>query len=188
MKIISLQKTHIQEIIPLSEDAFGKGFLSENYINKYIESDNYTGLVSIDNNKLAGYILFNILLNKEFISEMNEGKEWFEENFKEHKVISLIKQIVVSKQHQNQGIASQLMKESLKQTNNLSSITCCLAWKKGNQVAIKNTLLSSGFDFQVIINNYWSKESIEKNYSCGFCGDPPCNCGAEVYTKKNASI
>lgn len=185
MKIISLQKKHIQEIIPLSEDAFGKGFLSKNYIKKYIESNNLIGFVSIDNNKLTGYILVDILLNKQFTNEILEEKEWFKENFKEHKVISLIKQIVVSKQ--NQGIASQLMRESLNQTKTRSKITCCLAWKKGNQVAIKNTLLSSGFDFQVIINNYWSKESIEKNYRCDFCGDPPCNCGAEVYTKKNAS-
>jgi len=184
MQITSLQKNHIQEIILLSNQVFGENFLTKSYLLQYINSTNHVGYVLVTNKNLIGYLLAETLNFKQFTDSILIEKEWFKEHFKDYNNINLIQQIAINKQYQKQGFANQLIKET---TNHLS-ITCCLAWKKGKVVALKNTLLKNDFNYLRTIDNYWSKDSLVKKYNCVFCGQPPCNCSAEVYIKKNASI
>jgi GNAT superfamily N-acetyltransferase len=183
MKICSLQKNHISKLLILSDEVFGENFLTEGFLSKYLFSDYQVGLVAIDENKILGYLLFdNLSLNELKEVALEEG-EWFYEKFTPYQSICLIKQIAVVKEHQKQGVANQLFKECIK----LSEIACCLAWKKGDAVSLKNLLIKNSFDYEKTLYNYWYKDSLTKKYNCTYCGEPPCKCSAEVYFKRNAS-
>ena len=188
MKIIPLEENYIPEIILLSNNVFGKGFLTKDYIRKYIKRTDSIGYISTLNNNFTGYILINTYPLGKFFDEILKRKEWFLENLNGYNSISFIKQIAVLNEYQKQGIASDLINHALIESNKLSEITCCLAWKKNNEVALRKALIKNGFEYKVIINNYWSKDSIKKDYSCSSCGVPPCRCSTEVYIKKNASV
>ena len=184
MKFLSLEESHVQKIIHLSDGVFGTSFLDKTYVKQYVDSRGKLGIVATDGESLMGYVLVDVLSHKEFMDEVLEEKKWFESMFKGHERISLIKQIAVNKQYQNKGIASQLITKSLIQANKLSKITCCLAWKKGNSTALRKVLVKNNYSYHLTINNYWEKDSIKKKYNCAFCGLPPCSCAAEVYIKK----
>jgi len=177
----------IEDIFQLSNKALGENFLNRTYLKQYIDSSSKIGLIAIENNQFAGYILFDILSNQEFINEILSEKEWFSNELKNCNKVCLIKQVAVSKKHQKKGVASQLVNKVLTQTNT-TKITYCLGWKKGAHVAIKNSLLKNNFTFQRTIDNYWSKDSLNKKYNCGYCGNPPCECSVDVYLNKKASI
>ena len=184
MQITFLKKEHINQIILLSNNSFGEGFLNNHFLNQFINSSQKIGFVSLENKKVIGYILFETLTQGKFIDEVLLEKDWFDYNFKDQDKVQLIRQILVSKHYQNKGIASQLIKESLNQTNNSLNTTCCIAWKKEDSPFLQNILLKTQFDFNLTIANYWHEDSIIKNYTCSVCGTPPCNCSAEVYIRK----
>ncbi len=126
----------------------------------------------------------DLLPNKQFLDRILTTREWFSNHFENLSTVCLIKQIAVTQQYQNKGIADQFIKEVLIQTNEQSDVTCCLAWRKGNNTSVKNLLIKNDFVHHITIDNYWKKDSINKKYNCAHCGLPPCNCSAEVYSKK----
>ena len=183
MEIKLLQDNHISEIALLCNDVFGKDFITKDYLFFHINSTSKVGIVAIKDNKTIGFLLYEILLIDQLSEIVLKEKDWFVREFKPFSEIKLIKQVAVAKEYQKQGIANILINESLNQQDT----SCCLTWRKGDVTSMKNLLLNNGFNFKKTLTNYWKDESLRKNYSCAFCGKPPCKCSAEVYIKKNAS-
>ncbi|PJB15485.1 MAG: hypothetical protein CO118_03260 [Flavobacteriales bacterium CG_4_9_14_3_um_filter_32_8] len=185
MRITSLKKSHIQEIIDLSDTAFGQGYLTIDYLKKYINSSKKSGFVTLsESNKLIGFILLESLSIKNFSNQVLEEKEWFNTYFQGYKNITLIHQIAVNSSFQKQGIATNLLNHFRNQTTVNLELICCFAWVKENFTPFKKILLKDGFLFIKKINNYWLKDSSSKKYNCSYCGAPPCKCSAEIFIKK----
>lgn len=189
MIIASLKKSHIQEIIHLSDVAFGQGYLSIEYLNKYINSSKKIGLVALsENNKVLGFGLAESLSVKDLLNQILEEKNWCLNFFLGYKNITLINQIAVNFSFQNKGIANELISYIQNQTATKTELICCFAWVKENFTPIKKILLKNDFLFVRKINNYWLNDSINKNYKCSLCGSPPCTCSAEIFIKKKVFI
>src|SRR3990167_8018069 len=107
MIITVAKKSHIQEIIQLSDTAFGQGYLSIEYLNKYINSSKKIGLVALsENNNVLGFGLAELLSAKDLLNQVLEEKDWCYNFFITYKNITLINQIAVNFSFQNKGIAS----------------------------------------------------------------------------------
>ena len=185
MKISSLKKSHIQEIIDLSNAVFGQGYLSFEYLNNYVNAPKKIGLVALsENNKVVGFALAELLSIKKFSKQLLAEKDWCNNFFKDYKNISLLHQIAVNTSFQNIGIGTYLLNYIQNQTILKTAIICCFAWVKGNFTPIKKILLKNDFLLIKKIDNYWSDDSVKKKYSCAFCGSPPCSCSTEIFIKK----
>ena len=67
--------------------------------------------------------------------------------------------------------------------NSINSISG-FAWKNKKGVNMERIFEKNGFSKIKTIEKYWSEESIENNYCCPECGNPPCNCSSIIYFKK----
>ncbi len=189
MIIASFKKSHIQEIIHLSDIAFGQGYLSIEYLNKYINSSKKIGLVALsENNVVIGFILAEFLTINDFLYVVLEEKEWLNDFFQNCKNITLIHQVAVAYPFQNNGIANKLMNQIQNQTSYSNDIICCFVWVKEDFNPLIKILLKNDFHLIKKINNYWLNDSIVKKYDCALCGSPPCKCSAEIFIKKKVFI
>ena len=185
MLVSGIQKTHLKDIIQLSDQVFGKDFLDTAYISSHINSSKHMGYVLLSGKKeVMGYILVDLLSPCELSATVVNENTWFLNYFKPFNKIALIKQIVVSPVYQNKGLGSFLIDHIQNKLSDLANAYCCIVWKKEGDNSLKYILLKNKFKPEKITKNYWSNDSVDKNYNCAVCGSPPCKCCAEIYTKK----
>ena len=179
MQIISANSGHLTELLKLSNNAFGDGFVSQHDINEFITSENKHILVAIENNKVAGLITAITCtadkLNQKILSPTNEIE------VSDNDAIGIIKQVAVNANHYRKGVADLLLKHSLTEIT-IPTIWFCVSWYKGEITPMSKLLLKNNFKLVKIIPNYWSDESIIKQYHCAVCGTPPCTCKAELFS------
>jgi hypothetical protein len=189
MQIFPIKESHIREITQISNNLFGKGFITSEYVKNHIDSHKKKGFVAITkDNKIAAYILIEFINQKKISQIILKEKDWFKYYFQDYVTLTLIKHIAVNYSFQNKGIATSLINHIQNKTICSSDIICCLAWVKKNKTSLKNVLIKNNFLFIRKINNYWFNDSINKKYYCSFCGFPPCKCSVEVHIKRKPSI
>lgn len=181
MVITELKKEHFSTIINLSNEALGDGYINTVHLTTYLSLTNNYCYVTLNNdNQVIGFITANTISYNEFTTSFFENNE-----LKEFKTISIIKQVVVGTAYRNQQVASLLLKKMLDILIDKSNVVVCLAWNNNNRIALKNILERNSFNAIQSIPNYWRADSLIRNYSCISCGNPPCTCSAELYVKKN---
>jgi N-acetylglutamate synthase-like GNAT family acetyltransferase len=95
-----------------------------------------------------------------------------------------VKSIAVYPAFQGQGIGSIIFSEVPNIAKEVGVQNCyCVAWKRKDKVAMHNIHINAGFTVLHEIENYWKKDSIEKDYDCPECGNP-CSCSAVIYHKQ----
>ncbi len=96
--------------------------------------------------------------------------------------LGLLKSVGVDPSFRRKGIASEMVKygmASLKEKN--VEVVMALAWKT-ETVHIGGVLSRMGFTVRKRYEGFWSRDSIEKNYTCPACGLPPCKCDTVLYS------
>ncbi len=179
MTISPLKDVHLKDVLQLSNEAFGVGYLSIDYLKSHLNSEKHIAFVVTTENSIAGFTLIDILTPNELKNYVLKGNNWFYNYFKEFNQIVIRKQTIVSKNHQNQGIGSFLIKESIVAFKN--DIILSLVWDKREKTYLRNILLRNNFSEIKTIYNYWGIDSVTKNYSCPQCGIPPCKCNVLVF-------
>ena len=183
IKIVKFEIGHLAELLEISNEVFGQYFLNLAYLNIYLNSDSNKSLVAITpENRVVGFLFlekFSFVKNsKHFIS----NKDWFNNWFTPKQNLTLIKQIAVTSAYQSKGVGKLL----LNQVNQLNTTLVCVVWDKGEKTPLRYLLSKNNFVQELKIEKYWSNESVEKNYLCDICGQPPCKCNAEIYIKSSA--
>ena len=185
MKITFLNKSHIKDILSLSDRILGKGYLTKKHLEEYLNSLNKKAFIVISkDNDPIGYLLFETLTNEEFIKEILHEKEWFKEYITDFTKIAIIKQIAISPAHQKKGVASNLLLYIENKLLNTHDVICCCAWSFSNNTPMKKILLNNQFILIKKLDNYWKKDSENNKYNCAVCGEPPCTCSAMFYLKR----
>lgn len=146
----------IQDILTLSNKAFGKHFHSE---DKFINTETSETTVFItDKGILSAYCVL----------------------IKENKQVR-VDSITVDENERGKGIASMLIEDVILNYGHLRIYS--YAWKmKNGEVNLKVVLDRLGFRFVEEIENMWYDESIKTGFNCPSCGNP-CTCSALVYEK-----
>ena len=187
MLFVSLQKKHFEQVLDISNKTLGQDYLTTDILTAYLLSNNYYPFVIELNDKVVGFTSLVILSPSELKQAILTENEWFYELTKAYEKIVLRKQTIVAPKFINKGYGNMLVQLSTKEVEKVSDFQLSTVWKKEGDKAMSNLLTKNGFSLIKTIKNYWEKDSIEHNYNCLICGNPPCKCATEVYIKKNAS-
>jgi len=181
LEIIKICPSHFKDIVSLSDEQFGVGYISKEYLKKLISTKQNEGFVALYHQKVVGYVLLKIahhFLDLESI--ILKDKEWFKSLFQNNYPVGVIETIVVDKGYNNRGIGKLLVQASLNQLRNKTNSVVSFLWQHPNGTPLETLLTKYQFKHQKTIKNYWFKDSILKNYNCKYCGQP-CYCQCMVY-------
>lgn len=82
---------------------------------------------------------------------------------------------------EHQGIAHQLVKQSIESVQSKCDIILSICWNKSGVAPFGKILEAFNFEVIKVFNEYWKQDSIDKKYLCAICGTPPCLCDATLY-------
>ena len=179
--ITSFQEQFKDELLAISDQQFGKSFLDENAINYYTSNKYCKVIIATDENHLAGFSILEFCTFEEAMSSLNIKLTWFHESINLNDIVCIRRHMAVHPGILNSGVGTKLLEEGQKMAHGKAKAVLSIAWENTNTTPMKKLL--EKFSFQKIseLNNYWFNESLERNYSCGLCGSPPCTCSAIVY-------
>lgn len=187
MLFLPFNEEHIDEVFKIAESTLGKRYLSKSYLNKFINSTKHLSFVVVDNDKVIGYTSLILLSPIELKEKVLKENDWFYSMNKNYSTIGLRQQTIVHPDYTKKGLGYKLLDFSSNAVSSLSNVQISTVWAKKSEKSMQSLLLKCNFHYEKTINNYWSEDSLIKNYNCNICGAPPCKCSAEIYIKKNAS-
>lgn len=175
-----LQKDHLNAIFQICETQFGADFLSPTLLNSYLEASNKFCHVVLYEQQVIGFSLMQVSSREELAEKMQGEKEWFLNYFAAYPQIGYRSLTAVAKGFEGNGVASFLVQKGLTFLSNKVDVVICDAWKSTTvhigSIPERNHCLPIKE-----IANFWTKESLEQNYYCNACGQPPCGCTAVIY-------
>lgn len=137
------------------------------------------------NEKIVGFSINLITSTEELISELNKYQYASLSSFLTgEKKIGILKMICLIDEFKGKGIGSQLINESLNyfKSKNIQVIYA-FAWKNSEGINMGTIFNRYRINRITEIQNFWYDDSLEKNYCCPECGQPPCRCSVVVYGK-----
>lgn len=171
----------IKAIIALSDQNMGRGYLNDRDIKDYIK-DRKTQIIcaKIDDVVVGLSIAFTTSNN----SLQNEKSlKLLLNHFSDVNTIGAVKTIIVDENHQRKGIGTLLVKHALDFLKAEGAQACyAVALKMLGTINIGEVLDRFNFTPLKEIEDFWAFKSIEWDFICPACGEPPCRCVAVIYT------
>jgi ribosomal protein S18 acetylase RimI-like enzyme len=99
--------------------------------------------------------------------------------------IAVIKTIAIHPNFQRKGYGTKLLQHIIHKIE-IQKNACSIyypAWKESACDGFCKLLINKGFKEVKEYKNYWSADSVQNNYSCVKCGNPPCNCTMVLFKK-----
>ncbi|MFK7797149.1 MAG: hypothetical protein AB8E82_06820 [Aureispira sp.] len=179
---VILTSEHIDAVLALSDEQMGKGFLSKQTIRQYIRQANYFGQVVVENGRVLGFSLMEIVERAQLAKRLKSAEQWFLAYFAAYERLGYRSLTAVASHAQGQGIGSHLVQEGLKMLAKKVPVVVCEAWQSNQPSAGRsNVFLDNGYKALKVCSNFWKEESVQKKYTCSICGTPPCQCTAVIY-------
>ncbi|MBI9069490.1 MAG: GNAT family N-acetyltransferase [Salinivirgaceae bacterium] len=164
----------------ISNVCFGENYLTVHTLQKIITHQGIFQKIS-NNGHIFG---FSIAVT---INSMIDNKWFSSKEFKTHAEFpyGIIKTIAIHPNYQNQGLGSKLLETTVLKLEAKYDLENLLfpAWIVDDKTRLEEKLVQLGFLFTKELKQYWFKESIEANYQCAKCGNPPCTCSLGLYKK-----
>ncbi|MGH1337995.1 MAG: hypothetical protein ACRBFS_17875 [Aureispira sp.] len=179
-RVVPLTQEHLSEVLALSEEQMGKGFLSPKTLLEHIDQPNHFGQVVQEEGCVLGFSLMEIVDRVALSKRMKGAEQWFLAYFAAYEKLGYRSLTAVSTSAQGQGIGSLLVREGLAQLSNRVPVVVCDAWQSQHPSA-GHVLLNNGYKALRALPNFWKEDSLQQGYTCSNCGAPPCQCNAMIY-------
>lgn len=173
-----IQLKDVNAVHEIASLCFGDQYLPISQINKYLRAPGVF-IHFYDHNQILGYCIGLVQehpMNNDFYEQFPIQPQSYP--------AGLIKSIAVLPGAQNKGIGTRLLEACLHKMK--FSFECRSiyypAWTESENFAFTRKLKNHGFSSSKVIENYWSAESVEKNYQCKRCGNPPCSCSMTLFS------
>jgi ribosomal protein S18 acetylase RimI-like enzyme len=163
-------------LVAIADECFGPGYIPVNQVKLLLLSNNPPMGVFVGNT-LVGFCLLTRIIspNNNTFPEIPLVK-W--------PIPSLvIKTLAIGEHFQNKGFGSFLVQKTIASAKNSSQPVFYPAWNENFNPAFTKKIKKLGFKVFATQKNYWYHSSIEKNFRCKRCGEPPCNCSVAFYIK-----
>ena len=185
--IRNTMKSDFDRLIEICDLELGNGYLSLISLNEIFENKNNLVQTVVDaETEIIGLNISLIISEDELISDLNEYQlQYLSPYFCAANKIGILKMICLIDKAKRKGIGTQFIRESLDYfaTKDIKTIYA-FAWKTLEGINMDTIFNRKGIHPFIEIENYWSDDSLLKNYSCPECGLPPCKCSVVVYNKK----
>ena len=181
--ISHLKEEDIEKVVLISDKLVGENFHTYESFKKYLSDPHKIVSVYKVDNEIVGFakgkvIDKTILKEKLFKTDTN-----IEEELTGSGNLGFVETICVSEEFRGKRIGKELadeLIESFKKTEHINAIYTTV-WKTGETENAKKLVKNLGFKYITEITEYWYKDSIDKNYICPKCGNPPCKCSMVFY-------
>lgn len=187
IQIVDLETKYIPEIIRIGDQQIGEQFLESEILENCIhKKDKFIGKVAIDltRNKIAGFIVSFVIEKEELSNIYKKGVEQIPRSLTYANEYGVLKSVAVNEEYKGQSIGTRLVSVTLEEFKKLNITTVfSSAWKSEKGTNMKGIFDSLDFKEVYEIKDYWKEDSLEKQYKCPVCGNPPCRCSAIIYSK-----
>jgi DNA primase (bacterial type) len=186
-EIVTPTEQAIPAIIAIADEQLGKNYLTIERLKESIsnQSGNHYCFIAVTKNKeIIGFCLNSALTNAEYKQDLLIPADEIPTAIKYADQIGLMRTIAVKRQFHKFGIGTALTEKAIAvfQERHIPVI-CCLAWRSSKGINTAGILKVLNFQAVKELSDYWKEDSIEKQYKCSVCGDPPCRCSAVMYAK-----
>jgi len=158
------------QVLDIANVQFGKGYIS---VSEWDEQDRPM-LVAVLGDHVLGFCSADIVSNEdlphaELTSILVDDQ------------VGWIKSLAVNPDNMYQGIGTALLEASiaLLEMKGIHQLFT-EAWRDEGGIRIERMILKNGFIRLAEKENYWYKDSIQRDYKCVACGQPCC-CSAVIY-------
>lgn len=173
-------------IIKLSDNYFGKAYLNSENIKQYIRHPDSLVYVAENKKEVIGFGIFHLLMQWELIYHLGKSLGNRYENFNPHDRILLIKSLAVQPEFRGKGYGKNLVCSVLKEKKTDHQLLSII-WESKASLSMERICKSLGMKLWFRAENFWLKDSTEKNYNCPVCGNP-CMCNALIYKKTKTHL
>jgi GNAT superfamily N-acetyltransferase len=130
---------------------------------------------------LLAFSIQQLIKSKELYPELRIEEARLAELLHPEQTICLRKQSAVAPAYRNKGIATTLLKQSIRQAFVQCNVILSTMWVMKNLNLMQGILEKLHFKPLFEIADYWKEDSLRKHYACAVCGSPPCRCRAVLY-------
>ncbi len=182
-EVSSIGDEHIAQLAHLADLSVGEGYFNQDYFYDYLINTNKAAWIYSFENQLVGFSLMEHITVPDFISAL-EGHQSEIKN-----ALTGINQLIVRRatsvhpSHRGKGIASDMVKRSIKQPPFQADAMISIAWKSNKGIHIQTPLLSNGFEPILEMKQFYATLSLKRQFICPQCGKPPCLCNAVLFKK-----
>jgi predicted GNAT family acetyltransferase len=178
---IKIQKEWIKDLILLSNECLGKGYLTASYFNKVIINECYEGYCIVDGEKLIAFFVYYKTDHRKIIKNLNDKSL----NLVLDKNIICIDTIVVSSEYRKLGIGKSLIYKVIK--NNKKNYGFVIhAWKYKEVINMEG--VANYFSFSLIKEypDLWKNDCQNNSFICPVKNeeDLKCNCSCALFYLK----
>lgn len=143
-----------------------------------------TSLQDVDSGQVVGFSVGAIFDQEELNSYLNISREDLPLALQSADRVGVLRTIAVDEQFEGRGIGTKLAEKRIQRIQQKGvTAFCAVGWEEDGNVNISGLMDYFGFEEELRIENYWKDESIENDYHCANCGEPPCTCSAVIFTK-----
>ena len=173
------------KVLEISSQQLGPDYLKKADLLKYLSTPETHLQVVLNENQILGYSIIYLVKIKK-LTEFGLGSclQYLNE-FGLDNIVQLRKSTAIDAEYVKKGIGKKFINYTMNLFANQSELILSINWKKGDEIPMKN--ISSSLNMKVLceIENFWKKESLENEFRCPECGNPPCTCKAVIYFKKS---
>lgn len=182
--IRAMSSTDVPHGLALLGEELGRRYISKDDLDAFVDGESQFALVAEREKNIVAVITNEVLSNTEFFDEVPEDMRQPVESmipYLEYEKVGLLKSMAVSKSHQGAGIGSELSERAVRILWE-RGVTCVIAigWTTDKGCHVEGVVRGLGFSEAGILDDYWCKDSVLKNYHCPRCGQP-CHCQAKIF-------
>jgi len=181
--IDNLKEEDIDDVLLISDLCVGEHFQTYDSIKDYLSDDKKILKVYKIDDEIIGFAKGEVIEKSTFKKHLLKSNLSIDNKLAGEDNMGLAETICVKEEFRGRKIARELaddLIQSLKNIENIDSIYTTV-WKTSEGANAKRLIENIGFEYITEIADYWYDDSIEKNYKCPKCGNPPCKCSTVFY-------
>ena len=169
-------------VLRISDVQFGAAYIKEEQLHNRLGKE--TTLTAKVNGEIVGYVLSQFIEPTALDLIFNERKMNLATFFEKCQSVCWIESIAVDPKYSGQGIGKKLIAELMYPSEDTPHAFFSVVWEHKNGSPLATIYERLGFELIRRITNYWQADSLEKGYTCYYCGNPPCHSSALIYALK----
>ena len=171
-RIIDLNECLISSVINIADKQLGEGYITP----EILTAPDVITRVALFKDIILGFSLYNILTPDQIEKIIRTAVEASPKS-----LLGLLKTIAVKSDSVGFGVGGELVRDGVKVLKDHVNKIYAIGYQSKKGISVNGILTRAGFIKKYKIPDYWKEESLERNYSCRDCGDPPCRCSAVIF-------